>query len=488
MPRSFRITRWHAASVARLASLALVVMAALGAFPQSGQAQAQDARLELTTSSDAAKEHFWAGIHEAQNVYAARAAMHLEQALEADPGLGLAMVFHGFVKPGLTGAERQARIGEGLAAMSGASTNEILVGIAVREWSSGNAPIASRLLETASALMPGDPYVATYATQLAGTRGDQTDVITRLQNLATAFPELASPHNNIAYTQWARGNQAAAMASVEKYVEMEPDHPNPRDSHAELLQWGGNYRQALDEYMKAAELDPAFDQAYMGAAEVLYLVGAADAAREQIALGIEHAPTPAGRITAMRAMANMYMLDGDRDNAMGQLEQAIAAAEAAGLNGPGAFSHQQAALTNAVMGDGRFVEEHLAQAAELGSPSTPVQLGMSGLAYAAAGDGAMAREASDALAEASSGAFWQNISHAINAMVYLEEDQTEMALDELSEANPNDPIVQALLAECYEKMNLPAAASAKRDDVVKNRQINLANPFGALAVMRARGR
>jgi tetratricopeptide (TPR) repeat protein len=463
-------------------------MAAVGVLPQPGQAQAQDARLELTTSSDAAKEHFWAGIHNAQNVYPLRAAMHFEQALEADPNLGLAIVFHGFVKPGLTGAQRQERIGEGLAAMSGASSNEILVGIAVREWASGNAPVASRMFETASTLMPGDPYLASYATQLAGARGDQTDVIGRLQNLATAFPELAAPHNTIAYTQWARGNQAAAMASVQKYVEMEPDHPNPRDSHAELLQWGGHYRHAMDEYMKAAELDPAFDQAYMGAAEVLYLVGNADAAREQIALGIEHAPTPAGRVAAMRAMANTYMLEGDRDNAMGHLEQAVAAAAAAGLNGAGAFSHQQAALTNAVIGDGRFIEEHLSQAAELGNPAAPVQLGVTGLAYAAAGEGARAREASSALAEASSGAFWQNISHAINAMAHLQEGQTEMALEELNQANPNDPIVQALLAECYESMNLPMAATAQRDNVTRNRQINLANPFWAFGVARARGR
>jgi tetratricopeptide (TPR) repeat protein len=481
------MTSWRFASVARCLAATLTAVAVIGALPQPGQAQAQDARLELTTSSDVAKEHFWAGVRDQRNVFPAGAAAHFEQALEADPGLGLAIVFHGFVKPGLTGAERQERIGEGLAAMSGVSSNEMLIGLAIREWASGNAPIAGRLFQTASELMPADPYVASLATQLAGARGDQTDVITRLQNLATQFPELASPHNNIAYTQWARGNQGAAIASVRTYVEMLPDHPNPRDSYAELLQWGGHYRQALDEYQRAAELDPTFDQAYMGAAEILYLVGQADAAREQIALGIEHAPAPGGRVAAMRAMANTYMLDGDRDNAMGYLEQAVAAAEAAGLNGAAAFSHEQAALTNSVIGDGSFVEEHLEQAAGLRSSPAPVNLGAAGLAYAASGDGARAREASAALAEASSGAFWQSISHAINAMVLLGEGQTEMALEELNQANPNDPIVQSLLAECYENMNLPMAAAAQRENVTGNRQINLANPFWAFGVSRARG-
>jgi tetratricopeptide (TPR) repeat protein len=469
--------------------MALLVSAAvLGPFTPGASAQSQDARLELSTSSDAAKEHFWAGVNDAQNVFPARAAMHFEMALEADPDFGLAKVFHGFVKPGVAGADRQAEIAEGLAAMSGASTNEILVAIALREWSTGNAPAASRMLETASALMPADPYVASYSTQLAGARGDQTDLITRLQNLSAAFPELAAPHNNIAYGQWARGNQAAAMASVETYVEMVPDHPNAHDSYAELLQWGGHYRQALDEYNIAAELDADFDQAYMGAAEVLFLVGAADQAREQIALAIEHAPSTQVRIAGIRAMANTYMVDGDGDNAMGQLGQAVGAAEAAGLSGPGAFSHQQAALTSAVLGNGQFVAEHLAEAAELTGPETPVQLGVAGLAYAVAGEGTMAREASDKLAAATNAPFWQSMSHAINAMVYLQEDQTEMALDELSEANSGDPIVQALLAECYENMSLPRAAAAQRDNVTGNRQINLANPFAMYAFMLASDR
>lgn len=484
MRRSLIISCCPPRAAARLA-LVIATMA-FGALPRAAGAQQADTRLELTTSSDAAKEHFWAGMLDQLNVYPARAASHYEQALEADPELGLAMVFHGLVKPGLTGAERQERIARGIAAMTDASTNEMLLGIAAKEAASGNGPTAGRILLTASELMPGDPYVANMATQFAGARGDQTDAVTRLQNLATRFPELASPHNNIAYTQWARGNQAAALTSVRTYVEMLPDHPNPHDSYAELLQWGGHYRQALDEYEMAAELDPAFDQAYLGAAEILYLVGSTDQAKEQIALGIEHAPAPGGKVAAMRAMANVYMLDGDRDNAMGYLEQAVAAAEAAGLSGAAAFSHEQAALTNSVIGDGRFVEEHLAQAAELRGSPAPVNLGAAGLAYAASGDGARAREASEALAEATQAAFWQNISHAINAMVYLDEGQTEMALEELNQANPNDPIVQALLAECYENMDLPRAAAAQRANVTGNRQINLANPFWAFGVARAR--
>ena len=55
--------------------------------------------------------------------------------------------------------------------------------------------------------MPGDPYIASWATQLAGARGDQTDAIVRWQALAEAFPDLPHPHNSMAYAQHARGDE-----------------------------------------------------------------------------------------------------------------------------------------------------------------------------------------------------------------------------------------------------------------------------------------
>lgn len=275
------------------------------------------------------------------------------------------------------------------------------------------------------------------------------------------------------------------MTSVRKYVEMLPEHPNPRDSHAELLQWGGQYPQALAEYENAAQLDPRFDQAYMGAAEVAYLTGDMESARAQITLAIEHAPSAGARVTAMRAMANTYMLEGNRDNAAGQLEQAVAEADGAGLDDARALSHLQAALTAAALGNRSFVAEHLEQAAATGDASGALHLGFAGIAYAAAGEGTSAREASGALREATEAPFWQDISRTIDAMVDLQEGQAESALEALSEAAPDNPIVQAVLAECYLKTNQPAAAVAQRAEVTGNRQINLANPFWAYAVLRA---
>ncbi len=469
-----------------MAVTALGLSLAVAVPEASGQDAAEPARLELTSSSDAAKQHFWAGVTDALNVFPRGATRHFEMALQADPNLALATVLHGFTAPGLTGPERQAEIDRGVAGLASASTNELLVGVAFKAWSAGDAPTASRAFETASELMPGDPYVASYAAQLAGARGDQTDVVARWQAVADAFPELASPYNNIAYQEFGRGNEAAALASVKRYVELAPDHPNAADSHAELLQWAGRYPEALDEYRRTVELDPDFDQGYMGAAEVLVLVGELDAATGLIAQGIEHAPAPATRVAAIRAMANVHMLAGSRDDAMGQLEQAADEAAAASLDGAGAFTHEQMALTDAVLGDGRFIAEYLQEAAAIQGDQTPVYLGMAGLAYAAAEDPAMARDASRKLAETSEAPFWQSMSRSINALVLLQEDNPQAALDELQDTDPSDPVAQAVMADAYERLDRPMAAAVLRERVTGNRQINLANPFWAFAVAHVR--
>ncbi|MDX1577973.1 MAG: tetratricopeptide repeat protein [Gemmatimonadota bacterium] len=467
-----------------LALLALLGLAAAsGAEAVHAQEEADEPRLELTTGSEAAKRHFWAGVHDALNVFAPRAASHFEMALEEDPDLGLAIVMHGFTAPGLTNEEQAARIDEGIAALGSASSNEMLVGLALKEWAAGNGPAASRLFHTASELMPGDPYVASWATQLAGARGDQRDVIARWQALIDAFPDLANPHNSIAYQHFARGNEAAAFEAVRRYVELAPDHPNPADSHAELLQWAGRYPEAYGEYQRAVELAPDYQQGYVGMAEILVLVGAGDGAREALGRALERAPDAGARVTLMRAIANTHMIDGNRDGSMGQLEQASGVAEEAGLDAAQALVHEQMALTDAVTGEGLFIGEYLDEAAALRGSTNPLHHAMAGLAHAAAGDAGMARDASGALDESGS-QFWASIARSIDAMVLLAEGDAEAAMDELDKADTENPVVQAVMAEAYDRLERPGAAAALRDRVLGNRQINVANPFWAFAYAR----
>jgi hypothetical protein len=78
------------------------------------------------------------------------------------------------------------------------------------------------------------------------------------------------------------------------------------------------------------------------------------------------------------------------------------------------------------------------------------------------------------------------MSRSINALVLLQEDNPQAALDELQDTDPSDPVAQAVMADAYERLDRPMAAAVLRERVTGNRQINLANPFWAFAVAHVR--
>lgn len=465
--RPFRMTRgpWVAAG---FAAMALLPTSFAGASAQSSDRQV----LDLSTTSTAAKEHFWAGVEETQNVAPTRAAGHLAQAMEADPGFGLASVLHGFVAPGLSGEERRAQMAAGLALMGGATTDELLLAAALRAWQSGEQADASRILLALSELNGDDAHVQSWTDQLAGARGDRTDAIAR-------FPDFAPPHNTLAYTLWARGDQQGAYAAVGDYARMHADHPNPHDSYAEILQFDGRYQDALQHYGRAAELDPSYEASYAGAAETYVLMGEHGKAAEQMARAAEHAETPASRINSLRGEAAVHTLAGDRTRAMEALATAAERAEADGLNGAAAVVHFQMAMTAGLLGREREIEAHVTRGNELAGSPTPLHRAMAAVAFAVGDQRAAAREAAgqiggDNAAAASAG-------HAAIALVLVREGSHDEAMTELAMANTADPLARAVMAIGLDAMGRKAEAAAKRADVVGLRQFALANTFTMVA-------
>lgn len=459
---------------------ALVTLASLaGTTPIV--AQATDDLLPLT-ASEAAQRHFRAGVEDQQNVYPRGAARHYEAALEADPGFGLAKVFHALQAPGLAGADRQAGIDEGLGMMSGASSAELLLAAAVKDIQAGSGAAGSRVLAQLSTLYPDDPYLATWAAQFRNARGDQTDAAAAMQDLNTRFPDYAPPYNTLAYTLWPRGNRVGAMRAVRKYVELAGDHPNPHDSYAELLQWEGQYNEALRHYQRAAELEPDYDQAYVGAAEVHWLLGDHESAVEHLEMAVQHAITPGAGVAYRRGIANVYLMRGDLDEGMEHLQAAADYGEAQSQANAAAFAYEQMAVADAMLGDGDSVEAHLARAAEVRGGTPPVHQAMAAMAHAKAGNLERARALTGELMESNPTGFFQNFGHTLMALADMGEENWEGAMGHLAAADPANPVTQAALAVCYEETGQEAEAEAQWAEV-ENRQINLANAFLAAAMM-----
>jgi tetratricopeptide (TPR) repeat protein len=459
-----------------LAAFALALSPGIALAQQTYESPAA-AKLEVTSASEEANKHFWAGVDDADNIFFTRAAAHFEKALEADPKFGLARVFHARNVAGLLQAQRLEQINQGISELSGATTGELLTALGMREWTAGNLKEAKALFGTASKMMPGDPHLALYEAFVTGGATTPEMGIAATRKVTERFPEFAPAYNTLGYQLWNAGNRAGGLAAIKKYAELAGDHPNPHDSYAELLQWGGRYEAAMKHYHRATELDPTFDQGYLGMAEVAQMKGEGEHARKHLAAAIEHAATPAAKLNRMRAVATSYALEGNTKAAMKKFAAVAAAAEEEGVKNVAALAHQQMATIDAMAGKGRNAAAHLAKSEELVGADNNGHLGAAAVVHANIGNTEAAMESAQKLEKAASegSAGLKSFSHITSGAVYLSANQVDKALAELEQANPNSYMTKALLASCYDKMGQKADAMALREEVLADRQYSLQN-------------
>jgi len=461
----------------RFLGLVLAVWALTPATAAAQQAYESPAaaKLEVTSASEEANKEFWAGVNDADNIFFTRATAHFDKALELDPAFGMARVFRARNAAGLSQADRLAEINKGIAELSTATTGELVTALGMREWTAGNLKEARALFATARQMMPGDPHLALYEAFVTGGATNPEMGIVATREVTERFPESAAAWNILGYQLWQSGDRAGGLEAIRKYAELAPDHPNAHDSYAELLQWSGRYNDAMAHYRRAAELDPTYGAAYTGMAEVSQMMGAGDHARRHLNEGIEHAATPAAKAFLMRSIGASYAIDGNMKAAVQQFAAAAAEAETAGNKNLAALALQQAAMVEAVAGKKGEAAAHLTKAGELMGADNPQQLGFAAMVNARIGNGAAAMESAQKLGEAASkgSAGLKSFSHMVNGAVYLYANQTDKAVAELAQADPDAYATKAFLASCYDKMGQKAQAAALREEVKADRRYGL---------------
>jgi len=473
----------------RLLRTAMFAVAALVVNPAAAAAQeeyATLASLEVTTESEMAAERFWAGMENFENIFFLGGAEHMQAALEADAEFGLAHVLYGRWAPGLRGSERQEMISKGIAMMNDASTAEVLFATALKEWQAGNTEEAKAAVQAAASMVPGDPHVAFYAAWIEGI-GDNFASVMAMREMTERFPDFAPAYNILGYGLFNAGDQEGALKAMRTYVKLNPDHPNPHDSYAELLQRGGRLPAAKAEYEKAIALDPNYQAAYVGLAEVAFLMGDRDQTYSYLKTAIEKATSEQGRLNAQRALAAAYLMHNDQQSAIRILQEVARDATEREFDNVAANAHRQLAAIDAMRNVAAFTG-HLDQAAELGGGAdTPFNLWWTAMTYLLAGRTAEAQAPATALAGKVEGApNWNTGSRAINAWVAVQQDNCNLARNELIEADPTNPLVQTLAGTCYKMAGMKPQAEQFRSKVIYNPQINFFNTATPFIYLQAK--
>jgi tetratricopeptide (TPR) repeat protein len=102
-----------------------------------------------------------------------------------------------------------------------------------------------------------------------------------MESLLQIDPSFPPVLNMLGYTyiQSAHPDANKAVASLKRYIALEPSSPNPEDSMGEVLRYAGDDQGSLEHYSAALQIDPTYFNSQLGLGDTLTLMGKYDDAR-----------------------------------------------------------------------------------------------------------------------------------------------------------------------------------------------------------------
>lgn len=413
--------------------------------------------LELRSSSEPAKSLFREALFEQQNVGGAvRTRRAIDSAVTLDPQFALARAYQAFLAAG-TGAARAQRVSDVMAAMGAAPVPELLLALFWRESAAGRAASAAPILRSVAELLPGDADFVWQAlnTQMAG-KSVQEQIAIR-KDFVQKFPSHAAPHNTLAY-QLAPLDPAAALAEVEAYVRLAPNHPNSHDSYADVLLIQRRTAEALPHVQREIELDPDFPQGHMKLGLIHLMMGDANTARADFARGHDRFPAPATKLDFRHWTVATYAYNADGKNAVRELTGMLTTTLTPGQT---AIVHERLAVIEAYLGDRNAVAAHMT-AAEVGTPPPP-HFALKAIALARINDLTAARSAATQFQSMIPAT--NLFSHTVNAFIAMQAKDLVTAERELADAPPNDLFTKAIRADLLLRKGQKAEGTALQQEV-----------------------
>ena len=430
----------------------------------------------VSSTSAAARIELLAGIDDLNNAFATRGAEHLRRALALDENLGVARVLYASVAPGLTAEQRKAEMNRGVTSAAAVSTGELVTAQFYRAWFTGDNKQAIILSRAAMELLPNDPNIA-WSNALITLNGNLGNGTRALREAIRLFPDYAPSYNNLAYALWSASDRAGALQAAQQYISRAPNHPNPYDTYAELLQWSGRFEEAIVQLQKAIAVDPDFLVAYPHMAAIQTLQGRNDLARASITTGMQRVKTDADRARFQRMIAASWAMDGNLKNTTTALGAVAPFARSDSNSQVEGTSHVLLAVYDAILGDGRNAAGHLTAAGTIGDTTDSGRRTWVAFAHAFNRQNDLARSGSlalrDTLMEGSNVAVAN--AHLINALVYLNEGNGAAAMSEATLANPSAPLTRAIMALAQQRLGNTATARSLRDEVMNDRDFDLTN-------------
>jgi tetratricopeptide (TPR) repeat protein len=453
--------QWMHASKFAVLILGLTVLIACNKTNATNTASASDGKIPITTKSEEAKNEFLAARDLADRLLAHESLQHFDRAIELDPDFALAEMARANSSP--TAKEFFAHQLKASVLADKVSDGERLMILANEAGANGEVVKQKDYLEKLLAAYPKDERAQLVAGNFYFGQQQLEEAIAHYKKATELAPNFSPTYNILGYSYRQQGDYADAEQAFKKYVELIPNDPNPYDSYAELLLKMGRFDDSIVQYKKALSIDPHFVPSYFGlSADYTYKGDPAQAAADLQTMA-EQARNDGELRTAYFGMAVLAADSGQFEKALAAIDKEYAVAEkkndatsmAADLQAQGniliaAQKYDDAAKKFAKsleVTEASSLSEEVKNNARLQQHFNLAAIAIAKKDYASAKKHA---EEYRAGAEASKGNFRVRQAHELAGRIALAQKEYNKAIEELKQANEQDPMVLYRISLAYQ--------------------------------------
>jgi tetratricopeptide (TPR) repeat protein len=276
--------------------------------------------IPLSTHSDEARKYVELAIDKYENGLLDDAIVHAQHATEKDGKFALGYAVLSFVSR--RGTPDTAALARAKALMSLATPDERFLVRWMISVKDGNLLPAIMNMNDLIDRYPKNEHVLYLTSEWLYFQQDYDRARQMMEQILQIDP-IFSPALNIlgrAYLKVGNPDPVKAIATLKRYVELQPGQPNAEESLGEILSQSGDDKSSVEHYGEALQLEPTYVTARVGLADTLTLMGNYSDAHEQYDRAISTAETSRDSLHAEYQKALISLWEGHLEEARKLLE------------------------------------------------------------------------------------------------------------------------------------------------------------------------
>jgi len=426
----------------------------------TGYAASEEGKIPVTTTSEEAREYYFQGRDLFEKLRAQESIQFFEKAIAEDSNFAMAYIYLSQARAGTK--EFFENLNKAVALADKVSEGERLWILGYQAGVNGFAMKQREYWKKMVAAYPNDERPHTLLGNQYFGQQHYAQAIEQYKKAIEINPDFSQPYNQLGYAHRFLVNYPEAEKAFKKYIQLIPDDPNPYDSYAELLMKMGEYDASIEYYQKALGVDPNFVASHIGIATNLNLKGDHQKARKQLLKLYDIARSDNERRAAHFATTVSYVDEGNVEQALEELGKQYAIAQK--NNDAPAMAGDLVAMGNILFETGRLDEaltkfSDAVKVIEKSSLSEEVKDNTRrGYLFNAGRVALKKKDFADAKAKsveyskqvrAINNPFQIRLSHELAGMLALEENNYDKAVEELKQANQQNPYNLYRMALAY---------------------------------------